>query len=70
MCVLGGEGCILSAGGSVIGVGSDIGGSIRMPAFFNGVYGHKPTTGKMVLSMMMMMIRRIILTISMIIIMK
>lgn len=23
--------------------GSDIGGSIRMPAFFNGVFGHKPT---------------------------
>ncbi|XP_078520207.1 fatty-acid amide hydrolase 2 [Lissotriton helveticus] len=41
----GGEGCILAAAGSVIGVGSDIGGSIRMPAFFNGVYGHKPTTG-------------------------
>ncbi|KAG8447701.1 hypothetical protein GDO86_014992 [Hymenochirus boettgeri] len=41
----GGEGCILAAGGSVIGVGSDIGGSIRIPAFFNGIYGHKPTTG-------------------------
>ncbi|KAJ6663255.1 hypothetical protein lerEdw1_010391 [Lerista edwardsae] len=41
----GGEGCILAAAGSVIGVGSDIGGSIRMPAFFNGVFGHKPTTG-------------------------
>ncbi|XP_062997953.1 fatty-acid amide hydrolase 2 [Elgaria multicarinata webbii] len=41
----GGEGCILAAAGSVIGVGSDIGGSIRMPAFFNGVFGHKPTAG-------------------------
>ncbi|XP_075691740.1 fatty-acid amide hydrolase 2 [Rhinoderma darwinii] len=41
----GGEGCIIAAGGSVIGVGSDIGGSIRMPAYFNGIYGHKPTSG-------------------------
>ncbi|XP_054852806.1 fatty-acid amide hydrolase 2 [Eublepharis macularius] len=41
----GGEGSILAAAGSVIGVGSDIGGSIRMPAFFNGIFGHKPTTG-------------------------
>uniref|UniRef100_A0A8C4J4L5 Fatty acid amide hydrolase 2 n=1 Tax=Dromaius novaehollandiae TaxID=8790 RepID=A0A8C4J4L5_DRONO len=41
----GGEGCVLAAACSVIGVGSDIGGSIRMPAFFNGVFGHKPTTG-------------------------
>jgi fatty acid amide hydrolase 2 len=41
----GGEGCIISSAGSVIGVGSDIGGSIRMPAFFNGVYGHKPSRG-------------------------
>ncbi|XP_052528955.1 fatty-acid amide hydrolase 2 [Tympanuchus pallidicinctus] len=41
----GGEGSALAAACSVIGVGSDIGGSIRMPAFFNGVFGHKPTTG-------------------------
>ncbi|RMB98191.1 hypothetical protein DUI87_25094 [Hirundo rustica rustica] len=41
----GGEGSVLAAACSVIGVGSDIGGSIRMPAFFNGVFGHKPTTG-------------------------
>lgn len=41
----GGEGCIIGAGGSVIGVGSDIGGSIRMPSYFNGIYGHKPTSG-------------------------
>lgn len=41
----GGEGAIVSAGGSPFGVGADIGGSIRMPAFFNGVYGHKGTPG-------------------------
>ena len=41
----GGEGAIISAGASPFGLGSDIGGSIRMPAFFNGVFGHKPTGG-------------------------
>uniref|UniRef100_UPI000E560464 fatty-acid amide hydrolase 2 n=1 Tax=Urocitellus parryii TaxID=9999 RepID=UPI000E560464 len=41
----GGEGCTLAAACSVIGVGSDIGGSIRMPAFFNGIFGHKPSPG-------------------------
>lgn len=39
----GGEGCIQAAAASPFGLGSDIGGSIRMPAFFNGVFGHKPT---------------------------
>ncbi|MFC1889509.1 amidase [Thermodesulfobacteriota bacterium] len=43
----GGEGAIVGAGASPFGLGSDIGGSIRMPAFFNGVFGHKPT-GRMV----------------------
>ncbi len=41
----GGEGAIIGAGGSPFGVGSDIGGSIRLPAFFNGVFGHKCTGG-------------------------
>ncbi|XP_057711538.1 fatty-acid amide hydrolase 2-B [Corythoichthys intestinalis] len=41
----GGEGSLLGAAGAVIGVGSDIGGSIRMPCFFNGVFGHKTTPG-------------------------
>lgn len=41
----GGEACILAGAGSVIGVGSDIGGSIRLPSFFCGIFGHKPTPG-------------------------
>ncbi|XP_028986848.1 fatty-acid amide hydrolase 2-B [Betta splendens] len=41
----GGEGSILGGAGAVIGIGSDIGGSIRIPSFFNGVFGHKTTPG-------------------------
>ena len=39
----GGEGAAVGSGGSPIGLGTDIGGSIRLPAFFNGVFGHKAT---------------------------
>jgi len=39
----GGEGAVVGSGGAPIGLGSDIGGSIRLPAFFNGVFGHKCT---------------------------
>ncbi|MDG0815910.1 amidase [Bdellovibrio svalbardensis] len=39
----GGEGALIGAGASPIGVGSDIGGSIRMPATFCGIFGHKPS---------------------------
>ncbi|XP_022916749.1 fatty-acid amide hydrolase 2-like [Onthophagus taurus] len=39
----GGEGCEQAAAGSAFGIGSDIGGSIRMPSFFNGIFGHKPS---------------------------
>ncbi|XP_071455197.1 fatty-acid amide hydrolase 2 [Hetaerina americana] len=41
----GGEGCLQAAAGSPMGIGSDIGGSIRMPCFFNGIFGHKPSRG-------------------------
>jgi fatty acid amide hydrolase 2 len=41
----GGEGAAVGCGGSPFGLGSDMGGSIRLPAFFNGVLGHKPTPG-------------------------
>lgn len=39
----GGEGAIIGLGASPIGIGSDIGGSIRIPASFCGVFGHKPS---------------------------
>ncbi|MBO9665865.1 MAG: amidase [Bdellovibrio sp.] len=39
----GGEAALLGAGASPFGLGSDIGGSLRMPAFFCGVYAHKPS---------------------------
>lgn len=41
----GGEAALIGSAGSIIGLGSDIGGSIRMPSFFNGVFGMKPTPG-------------------------
>ncbi len=41
----GGEAAIIGAGGSPVGLGSDIGGSIRGPCFFNGIFGHKPSAG-------------------------
>ena len=39
----GGEGAAIGSGFAPFGLGTDIGGSIRLPAFFNGVFGHKPT---------------------------
>jgi fatty acid amide hydrolase 2 len=41
----GGEGAIIGAGASPFGLGSDVAGSIRLPSFFNGIFGHKPTGG-------------------------
>lgn len=38
----GGEAGVMAVGGAAAGLGSDIGGSIRMPAHFNGVVGFKP----------------------------
>jgi amidase len=41
----GGATAALAAGLTGLEMGSDIGGSIRVPAHFCGVYGHKPTYG-------------------------
>ena len=39
----GGEAAIIAAGASPFGIGSDIGGSVRIPAAFCGICSHKPT---------------------------
>ena len=41
----GGAAAALATGMASLEIGSDIGGSIRNPAHFCGVYGHKPTMG-------------------------
>ncbi len=41
----GGEAAALAAGLSYLGLGSDLAGSLRIPAHFCGVYSHKPTVG-------------------------
>jgi len=42
----GGEGALIGARGSVLGIGTDIGGSIRIPAVLQGLYGLNPTIGR------------------------
>ncbi|XP_014767730.1 fatty-acid amide hydrolase 1 [Octopus bimaculoides] len=43
----GGEAALIGYGGSILGIGSDIGGSIRCPAHFCGIYGLKTTITRM-----------------------
>lgn len=40
----GGEAALIAAGGSPLGLGSDIAGSIRLPSHFNGTVGLRPTS--------------------------
>lgn len=42
----GGEGVLVQMRGSVMGVGMDVGGSIRIPAACNGTIGFKPSLGR------------------------
>ncbi|XP_076239359.1 fatty-acid amide hydrolase 2-like [Calliopsis andreniformis] len=41
----GGEGALIAAGASILGLGSDFLGSIKVPSLFNGIFGHKPSPG-------------------------
>jgi fatty acid amide hydrolase len=43
----GGEGAIVAAGGAALGLGTDIGGSVRIPASFCGIAGIRPTAGRL-----------------------
>ncbi|KAL2866696.1 amidase signature domain-containing protein [Aspergillus lucknowensis] len=42
----GGEGAMLALRGSAFGVGTDIGGSVSMPASFQGIFSIKPSAGR------------------------
>jgi fatty acid amide hydrolase len=42
----GGEGAVIAAGASPLGLGNDIGGSLRIPAAFCGIASIKPTAGR------------------------
>ncbi|KAG8902186.1 hypothetical protein FRB99_004792 [Tulasnella sp. 403] len=43
----GGESTLIAVHGSPLGVGTDIGGSIRVPAAYTGLYGFKPSVARM-----------------------
>lgn len=42
----GGEGALVALRGSILGIGTDIAGSVRIPALCCGVRGFKPTVGR------------------------
>ncbi len=42
----GGEGVMVAMKAVMVGIGTDVGGSIRVPAYVNGVVGFKPSEGR------------------------
>lgn len=42
-----GTGSLVGANGAMFGTGTDIGGSLRIPAHFNGVAAIKPSSGRL-----------------------
>ena len=43
----GGEGALIALKGSPLGLGTDVGGSIRIPAAFCGIYALRPSYGRL-----------------------
>ncbi|OAA54531.1 Amidase [Niveomyces insectorum RCEF 264] len=43
----GGEAALIASGGSLLGLGSDVGASIRLPSGYNGIVGLRPSHGRL-----------------------
>lgn len=50
----GGEAALIGGGGSILGLGGDLGRSIRIPASFCGICALKPTANRIRFSCMLM----------------